>query len=244
MSNPPIESISIGGLTVPLFFAPLIFLLFFSCQTHADWNLTPYAGVDMQYHTMDFKSGFGDNLFSHHQPQANIYFGTTLDNYVGIEAGFQSTNQQNRTATLITGESNLGTIIEDPNSLAQYTVTSYIHGAHLNVIGFLPLSVKYPIKLIGLVGVATLKAKFQRLNTSLIHFGVAQPTLSPDVLIRRKTVLRLGAGLEHLFVYDWGLRGTLIWENSGKIVAPTEFSSPLVKPKNSFTYGLGAFVSF
>jgi hypothetical protein len=244
MSNPPIESISMGGLRVPSFVAPLILLLLFSCKTYADWNLTPYVGVDMQYHTMDFKTGFGDNFFSHHQPQANIYFGTTLHNYFGIEAGFQSTNQQNTTATLITGDPNLGTIIQDPNSLAKYNVTSYIRGSHLNVTGFLPLSVEYQIKLIGLIGVASLKAKFQRLNTSLVYFGVVQPTLSPDEFIQRKTVLRLGAGLEHFFVYDWGVRGTLIWENTGKIVAPTEFSPQFVKPKNSFTYGLGAFVSF
>jgi len=243
MSNPPIESISIGGLKVPFFIAPLILLLLFSYKTYA-WNFTPYVGVDMQYHTMNFKPGFGDNLFSHHQLQANIYFGTTLDKYCGIEAGFQSTNQQNRTATLITGEPNLGTLIEDPNSLTKYSVTNYVRGSHLNVVGFLPLSVEYQVKLIGLVGVATLKAKFQRLNTSLVHFGVVQPTMPADAFIQRKTVLRLGAGLEHLFVYDWGLRGTLIWENTGKIVAPTEFSPQLVKPKNSFTYGLGAFVSF
>jgi len=219
------------------FLAAPVIMLAASSNAQAHWGMTPYVGADVQYRSMDFQSGFGDNLFSHHEPQGNVYVGAKLHEYFGVEAGFESTTRQNKTSTLRIGGSNLGVPVTA--AISRYNVTSRIRGSHLSLVGFLPICDQNRLKLIGLAGAAALKASFKVVN--FYSTGVLTPMQEFD---KRKIVLRLGAGLEHMFACHWGLRGTVIWENTRKISAPTVSSAALVKPKDSLIYSLGVFASF
>ena len=51
----------------------------------------PYVGFDAQVRRMSFKGGFGNNLLQHHSPQGNLYAGVKFNEYVGVEAGYETT---------------------------------------------------------------------------------------------------------------------------------------------------------
>jgi opacity protein-like surface antigen len=220
------------------FLAAPVFMLAASSNAQAHWGTTPYVGADIQFRDMDFQSGFGDNLFSHHHPQGNVYLGAKLHEYFGVEAGFESTTRQNKKSTLRIDSTNLGLPVT--TAVSKYNVTSLIRGSHLSLVGFFPVCDQRRLTLIGLAGAAALKASFKVVNF-YTNTGVLAPMQEFN---KRKIVLRLGAGLEHMFACHWGLRGTVIWENTRKISAPTVSSAALVKPKDSLIYSLGVFTSF
>lgn len=227
---------------------PIIALAAASAQADLDFGFTPYVGADIQYRHMNYKTGYGDNLYAKHQPQGNIYVGAKFHEYFGIEGGIQATQKQGRNASLYTGDTNLGVYIDSANTNIQYKTTVRTTASHLSLVGFLPISEEYRLKLIGLAGVSVLKTTVKRTHTVLVRLGVPLPNdLSPPLTnSQRKSVLRLGAGLEHMFAHNWGIRTSFIWENTNKMSLATtnDTSGRLAKPKNSLTYGLGAFVSF
>jgi len=218
-----------------------------SSAVHAEnqWGLTPYVGADIQSRHMNWGKNLGDNLFAHHAMQGNIYFGVKFSEYFGVEGGYESSAKKTRTVTASPGDVLTGTPLPGA-SLNQFSMTSRISGPHISAVGSVSLSDLHRLKLSGLVGIASLKSSLSRQKIGSTTFGVFAPFPgTPVPFVKRKNVLRLGAALEHMLTDTWGVRGSVIWENTNKLksYAQNGFSG-VAQAKNSFACGLGAFISF
>lgn len=224
-------------------------LLATSTLIHADDQLclTPYVGADAQFRHMNFKTNYGDNLFEHHSPQGNVYAGMRINDYLGIEAGYESSFRTTRTVVLGAGYISAGVPASPTTTSAQFTSTLRINGPHLNILGFFPISEEYRLKFVALAGIASLKANLQRRLNYTTSAGVTTTSNTVSTFENRKTVLRLGGGLEHMLTKQWGVRAGFVWENTARFQVPsTSPTSPraLVQTKNTTIYSLGAFFKF
>ncbi len=209
------------------------------------WWESPYIGVDAEVRRMDFKGGFGDNILQHHSPQSNIYAGLKFNDYVGIEAGYEATTTRTRTATLTTCDFAAGTPIPVGMSPIIFKSKLKIKGPHVDLVGFYTIDQRYPLQVLGAIGVSFVKGTVER--RTLQAAGV---TMSMNrTLSENRALLRLTAGLEYMFGEHLGARGTIGWVNTGKIViyANDNVQSiyvPEIKPKDSTIYGLGILWRF
>lgn len=207
-------------------------------------GFTPYLGVDAQWRHLDFQHQLGKDLFEHDYPQGNVYLGIKLNDFLGIEAGLESTVRKNRTTLIDVGETPAGVSLQAPT---QYSSTAEIKGPHINLVFTTPLN-QYCMRFVGLIGMAHLKAKFVRNADFIIFGGVPVPPIlvSPTTNFeKRKNILRLGLGIEHLFTHNWGFRTMLGWENTQKFdISTNQPPIEVVGTNNSMTYSIGTFVKF
>jgi len=219
---------------------PALILAASAATANHGWGVMPYVGADAEWRHMNFQNGFGDNLFRHDYPQGNLYAGLKFNDYVAVEAGYEATARKTRAVTLGAGSLSGGAVL--PLNV-QFHSTGQIKGPHANLVGFLPLCDQYRLELIGMVGVARLKANFVR--TAVASNGTA---ISPSytTFIKRKSVLRLGGGIQQMITECWGIRAMLKWENTKKLdrMGAIENSLASLRPKNSFIYSLGTFLTF
>ena len=235
-----------------------------------DLCLTPYVGVDAQIRHMPFQKDFGGNVLKKNYPQGNFFAGLKFNDYVGIEAGYEVSKKKSATKTHNNSDVIFGNrvIQEDPFTTVtsiKSDASSKIHGWNLNLVGFLPiLCDDNSLQLIGSVGLAQLKLK----SKNLVTFSTSSEDLDPssgNVIFtpnttttlssyqKRKVVLRIGTGVQHMITDCIGIRGLVTWENTSKLNAKPKSSngaptilpaSEKAKTKNSFQYGLGIFTVF
>lgn len=239
--------------------APVVLLAASAAIAENHWGLTPYVGVDAEFRRMDFQKGFGQNVIKRAAPQGNVYVGVRLNDYLGVEVGAEATERKTRTSTLKDGDILGGFTLPNPNAPDRdeygFNTTSQTKGLHANLVGFFPICDLYRLQLIGMVGFARLKTK-TILTFTTLNGGAVGPILGAgndiSTFKAKKSVLRLGAGLQHMINCNWGIRGMVKWEASKKLKAsytnpvfdngnPATFS---LKPKNSFIYSVGAFYTF
>lgn len=213
-----------------------------------DWDLVPYVGADAQWRRMDYKKDFGQNLTKKNYKQGNLYAGLKFNEYVGVEAGYESTGTIKRNATVI-ATNMFGTTF--PGAIAgqslEWNTRSKISGFHGNLIGFLPISDDYCLKLFGSVGIAQLKARTRATATTLN--GIP---LIPNIVLnftKRKWVPRLSLGLQHMFYEQFGLRATATWENTARLKMSSRDQSGGTRiysaySRDSVTLGVGLFYNF
>ncbi len=226
--------------TLALLAAPAVLLAASAVMAENHWGVTPYVGADAEWRHMNFQNGFGNNLFNHNYPQGNVYVGVQFNEYLAVEGGYEATERKTRTNTLRTGDLTAGVLI-GPDTTVQYNSTGQVKGLHANLVGLLPICDLYRLKLIGLVGFARLKGNFVRTATSLDGDAVD----SSVNFKARKSVLRLGAGLQHMINCNWGVRAMVKWEESKKLkMIGIENALTSIKAKNSFIYSVGAFYTF
>ncbi len=229
---------------------PLVMLVASAATAEVQWGLTPYLGADAQWRHMNFNGGLGDNLFTHDYPQGNLFVGIKFNDHVGVEVGYESTTKKTRTVYLNPGDTSAGIVLNPARQVSgQFSNTAQMTGFHANLIGSFPISEEYRLKAIGMVGVAQLKANLVRQPIVTFVNGIKQPALSPTVTFKkRKSVVRLAGGLEHMLCDHWGIRATVTWENTNKLNIngnpPPSSGQTLIKENNSVAYGLGVFVTF
>jgi hypothetical protein len=209
-----------------------------------EWSkLKPYVGADAQERKMDFKGGFGDNIFQHTAPQGNIYAGLKFKDFVALELGYEATTTRTREATLTTGDVAAGTPVPSVSSPVVFKSKAKIKGPHVDLVGFYPFYADSPFQLLGSVGVAVLKGTFERRTIQMA--GAASGTRR--TLSHNKSVIRLAGGLQYMLGQHFGTRMTVGWVNTSKMVIQSDDAiAPIaiVKPKNSTTYGLGILWAF
>lgn len=203
------------------------------------WNLKPYVGVDAQERRMDYKGGFGDNIFKHNSPQGNVYAGVKVHKNLSVELGYEATRTRTRNATLTTGDESLGAPVTAAVSPSTFKSKIKLKGPHVDIVGFYTLSDRHPsLQLMGSVGVSVFNSTFERRT---LHMG-GFSTDTTRTIKKTKAVARLGAGLQHMINKHVGARLTINWVNTGRIVAHSKDDmtpSITAKPKNTTVYGLG-----
>lgn len=206
----------------------------------------PYVGVDAQVRRMDFKGGYGDNLLQHHSPQGNLYAGVKFNDWVGVEAGYESTTTRTRDVTLLTGDLAAGAPVSANASPTVFKSKIKIKGPHVDLVGFYSFGENIPVQLLGSVGMSFFKGTVER---KTLQMGNPPTPGSNRTLSEHKAVLRLMGGLQYMWNYNLGARATVGLVKTGKLVIfandgiPGVFL-PEIKPKDSAVYGLGIFWSF
>lgn len=238
--------------------APIVLLAASAATAENRFGLTPYVGADAEFRHMDYHKNFGGNIINHNAPQANVYAGVRLNEYFAVEAGYEATKRKTRRNAFRTGDTLAGVAVPILNGLAggisQWSATSQIKGLHANLLGFFPICESYRLKLIGMVGFARLKAK-STLRLLVQEDGDAVDQIQGqtiNIFRAKKTVLRLGAGLQHMIDCNWGVRGMVKWEASKKLkMSDTNLiinngnpATLSIRPKNSVIYSLGVFYTF
>lgn len=225
----------------------LIFLTFISLTSPkilatTERNFFPYIGADIQIRKMPFKQEFGDDLFKKKSMQGNFYLGFKVNENFGFEIGHQVADKKDRN-TVTSAAPRLGKV---QNILPGFkeTGTRQIKGWNLSLVSFLPLSTEYKISAIGMVGLSSLEV---RLKDVVVLPGVALNLHRETKFKQRKSVLRLGGGVQKMFSDSFGVRTTVVWENTSRFNNVTQNyagNTYTAKLKDSWTYGIGAFVMF
>lgn len=219
---------------------------------------TPYVGIDAQMRHMSFDRGFGRHIFKKHYPQGNVFVGLKFKDCVALELGYEFSKTQRHAKNYYTGDVVFGFAIPTPapfvlsNTQGSHA-SSKISGWNLNLVGFYPiLCGDNNLTLVGSIGAARLKARTREVFTTAIVVPAETITLSNTFNYKRhKTVLKIGGGLQHMMSDCLGVRALINWENTSKLHAKGKdavtrrLATPrMAKLKNSFTYGLGAFMPF
>jgi hypothetical protein len=223
-------------------------------------NCQSYVGIDGQVRLINFKQDYGGNILKNHYPQANVFGGLMFGQNYGIEAGYEFSKQQYTVSRDNPREVVLGRPIplRDPRNTGIVYDNSYssskINGINVNVIGLLPI--QQNIQLIGSIGFANLKLRAKNIftHTIITDFPLLELPIT-DVYSdhvnynKRKTVLRLSGGIKLRLNDCISMRALLSWENTSKLQAKAIDSVTkgkvlgMAKPKNSFQYGIGLFIT-
>lgn len=208
-------------------------------------DLVPYVGADVQSRNMEFKKGFGDNITKKNYPQGNVYVGLKLNQYVGLEAGYERTKNVKKTTNLVASDMFLGIPLSsaDPAFTTQVNTKTKISAFHASIVGFLPLSEEYRLQLIGSLGIA-------RTNLNMV-LEIPDSDLRAE-FSRKKWVPKIGVGLQHMLTCQMGIRAMAGWEGTAPGSKSVQDIRPLNAPqsqrtariKNSFSAGLGLFYNF
>ncbi len=226
-----------------LIFLTFIFLIPLKILATTEKDFCPYIGADIQIRKMPFKKGFGDDLFKQESVQGNFYVGFKVNKNFGFEIGHQVADKKDSN-TLTSTEPRLGRVESFGVGLKE-TGTRQIKGWNLNLVGFLPVSTEYKTSLIGMVGLSSLEL---RLKDVVVRPGVFVNAQREVKFKQRKNVLRLGGGVQKMFSESFGIRATLVWENTSRFNNISQQNSLgetyTAKLKDSWTYGIGAFIMF
>lgn len=221
----------------------LVFIFFVAPKILAatERECAPYIGGDVQIRKMPFKQGFGDDLFKKESIQGNFYLGFKVNKYFGFEIGHQVANKKDRDVpSAVTRLGQAGGL-----AAASETGTRQIKGWNLNVIGFLPISNEYQMSMIGIAGLSSLEVRLKYAGSNPIGGGGA---FREQIKFKqRKNVLRLGGGVQKMFSDSFGIRTTVVWENTSRFNNITQNYTGrtyTAKLKDSWTYGIGAFIMF
>lgn len=206
-------------------------------------GIKPYVGANAQVRRMDYKAGFGDNLLQHHSPQGNLYGGLKFREELGLEAGYEATSTRTRTVGANTGDVINGTTLSALNSPSAFKSKHKIKGPHVDLMGYYSFPDRAPVQLLGGIGVSFVKTTFAR--TTLAMGGV--PMNFTRTFSAHKALLRLTGGLQYNMNENWGGRLTVGWVNTSRMLILADDNgrgNPMIKPKNSFVYGLGTLWNF
>jgi hypothetical protein len=201
--------------------------------------LAPYIGADAQFRFMSFRNEYGSKNFRNHYPQANIYAGLKFCDYLGLEGGFYSSTDFTRGSTFGENERNLGIVLPASGNAIG---AARIQGWHINAVGFLPVSECYCLTALAYIGAAQSKVTLRYIITDIGGF----PDDFTANFSQTKTIMRAGAGIQHMISDCIGVRWLAGWEDTSKFSAIRTTTDPnlLVKLKSSVVLSLGLFAIF
>ncbi len=232
----------------------------FSVVCLATANCQPYIGVDGQVRIINFKQDYGGNVLKNHYPQANIFGGIMFSQNFGFEAGYEFSKQQYSVSRDNPRKVVLGRIIRPyiPHHMRMVYDYSYssskMNGININLVSLFPIQKN--IALIGSIGLTNLKLLVKNTfrqtiitDTGLLELPITD-IYSDDVNYnKRKTVLRFTGGIKLRLNDCVGMRMLLSWENTSKLEAKAIDAITkrkvlgMAKPKNSFQYSIGLFLT-
>lgn len=209
-------------------------------------DISPYVGVDGQLNRMKFKKGYGDNLFPKNYSQSNLYAGIKLDGSFSLEAGYTSEAVRTKYSKLYETDCCLGADI--PKMLSPAIFKSYIkiRGYHLGFVNTFCEPTWESVRILWGAGVGLLRAEAER---KTIELSIPPVSFSSSRHFKKdKTVLRLMLASEYKFKNNLGIRGSLFFLQTSKMVMVAEPTAspttPVIRPMDSLVYSLGVFYEF
>lgn len=223
--------------------ASIAFLLFsMSCNS---FEASPYVGVDSQVNRMHFREGYGRNFFPKHFQQINVYGGLKYDNSFSIEAGYVSEAIRNKNVTLHEGGNCLGAIIPSILSPAVFKTYIKVRGYHLGFVNTFCEPCWDSFRILWGAGAGFLRAEA---SIEGLAFGYPPVKGTTRRFKKEKVVLRLMLASEYKFKNNLGIRGSLFFLQTSRMVMIAEPTAspttPVIRPMDSFVYSLGVFYEF
>ena len=234
---------------ITTFIFRIVLILLFPLSAQAayffGYPIYPYIGADYQLRETPFRERHGGGVFESQFQQGQIFLGVRFWEYLGIELTYSKTNIKNRFSQIGENGHALGVFVppagptETHLSQAEYRVYS------ANLMGFylIPFDPLCRTELIGSFGIAQVKPKLKDELTHLDNVALTTPLVY--TFNKRRSVLRLMAGIQYKLTPNIGVRGTFTFEDTSQFehLKANEFydSHRVVSLKNSLIYGLGFF---
>jgi len=241
----------------PLLSAATLLCVATAANARADWvnELSPYIGADAQMRQMSWPQDGGGNLYQKNNVQGTVFGGIGINRYVGVEAGYSVTPFQESTRNILPGTIVFGNPASTtPLNTALMTFQSkwQVKDWHIDILGYLPVSEEHHFDLVGGVGFA--KTTIFQTTNLISNAAIASPaSLFNRTFTAKKGMLRLTAGVQHMVSECYGVRVLVNWVNTSKfnyltsqenIAGTTTGQWVLTRIKDSWAYGIGAFVKF
>lgn len=216
--------------------------------------LVPYLGVDFQIRHIKFKRDFGNHLFKTNNPQGNGYLGLKLNDYLGIEAGYEYSWRRTAHVANTAGIIELGGAAPIQTGQINFSVNSHrLSGPHASLIGFIPFCIcDQHFEFFASLGAVHLKVKLKNQPTAfLTPEGFVEVTDNTEAFSilrntfrKSKTVMKAAAGFNFMMHECAGLKVGIGWENTSKIRMRAQDLERTVKLKDSLLYSVGIFWRF
>jgi hypothetical protein len=230
----------------------IIVSLFSNYSVATDFNLLdykPYFGIGIKMDSLNWISGFGNNVFRKSLPQGEFYVGAQVHDNIGFDIGYQATPTKKKFSTLGPNDSFLGlntsVIAHPPISYLSYVQTKGIYAV---INGMLPIDAKKELSVLGQAGIVYLNA------THIVHvvndnLGAYNILTNRALFNSKKLIPRLGIGLQYQpKQQNLGIRGVMNWDNTSRFgqMYPKNINSSFakVKMKNTLSYGVSIYYQF
>lgn len=247
----------------------LLSLILMSSGCHAlegTYNIDVYVGAEPKIRRMEFKRNFGNNVFQDpFYTSINLFAGCKLNEYFGIEAGYELSDTKINSKYAHKGLHLFGNkLLESVHGLD--SITNFLHarskisGSNVNLMTFIPLNNAKSFSLIGSVGFGYIRSK-----TTCDLFEVGEKNIDLDdvthVPVQRFAhnksryknqvfTIRFRTGLQYLTDCNLGIRALAGWENTHKIKIrgkdrdSGQRLNEHANLKDSISYSIGFFVPF
>jgi hypothetical protein len=206
-----------------------------------------YVGFDGQLRHMKFHKGFGDNILRSSSPQGNIYAGFKLTENSAIEIGHETTITKGKRIVLIEGDVIHGFVVPKILSPVIFETKAKVKGFHFDWVFFNKPFDCSKFQLLGSFGISSLKGTAER---KTIQYGYPPVTGGKNrTMSKRSGALRFTGGWQYYFDNDFGIRNTVSFVKTGKMVIKSDdglpgIIIPKVLPKDSLVIGLGVLYHF
>lgn len=214
-----------------------------TCIDEAFIELLPYLGIDFTRSHMKSRASYGGLLPSSFFG-GSLYAGVKFHPNLGFELGYDWSMKRSSNWTLGQTQVMFGSVVRTTFSGQTKVRRS---GAHLDVVGFLP--VWECLESMVFLGVGWIQPKVESIMS--ITPGAAEPNSSAIASITgdSRGVLRLGVGLRYMLTDLFGIRGKLGYETSSRLrVSGNSYFQRLgysTRPfSNSLSLSIGAFYKF
>jgi len=208
------------------------------------WEPRTYIGIEGHGRWVDLETGFGQPLFKRTLAQPGIFAGIHLNDYFGIELGYETTWGRSKQRKIDAGSFFPGAPTPLPaGTFLLYNTKEYVDSANLGLMVFVPVACNNLI--FGSAGVS-----FTKIHASMTLIGDQDPTpLSPaaifalsDSFRKEKFLPYVKVGIIHKISDCVGVRLFVDWKNLERFKIESGIfpgSLTQLKYKNSFGYGLG-----
>lgn len=229
-----------------------ILLVSFNCllgtTSHASLDcsaLKPYGGLEYVQRSLVFKEGYGKGDFNQRLPQAHVFLGIQINDYLGLEAGYLFSQAVTRTSFAENRQA-LGEFV-DPGD--DYVAENKINltGPQMSVVGRLPFGAS-GFSALGSIGVSwlNLQAIHKRITFRGIPLTPLEVLQSTRHFSVKKVVPKWMFGLGYQLTDSIGMRVLMGYEKTSqfKNITPKESKILSITLKNATLFSIGFTANF
>ncbi len=180
-----------------------------SADTPSD--VSPYMGVDYYQAFMKGKSSW-DSILPKSYAGASVFIGTRVHESFGIELGYATSIRQKKDWHLANGSSFFAGPVRQVGGISGSTKVRR-SGAHMDVIGFLPVAECF--ELLGSLGFGWVQTKIQ--TTLNVASSSSTAAALASVAGKGRAVFRVGLGGSYMVTDMVGIRAKLGWESTSSL---------------------------
>lgn len=136
----------LSAISLPLVCA-IVWCAPFSTRAMDSRDFLVHMGADLQARKIPLEKGFGDNLLKQKYVQTGAYAGMRfLEDKLGFECGYQRSLSRSQTTDVTGTSSYFGSNL--PTGTYSATTKASMQNFYGSLLGLIPLSQRYPLKLI------------------------------------------------------------------------------------------------